>query len=98
MNLFARLRRPRGQMSCHQVAVVLQSYLDQELDEATVHKVTAHLDACRRCGLEAETYEALKASLHRVPAGPGEAPIARLRAFGEQLARGELDPGGSALP
>lgn len=92
MRLLDRLR-PSRPLSCRQVAQVLQSYLDAELDEATVEKVAAHLEECRRCGLEAETYEALKASLRRGPSGLSQEPVARLRAFGEQLARRKIDPG-----
>ena len=69
MKILGRLIGTRKQMSCHQVGQVLQSYLDNELDDDAARKVAAHLEDCRRCGLEAETYEALKASLQRVPAG-----------------------------
>ena len=93
MKIFGRLIGTRRQMSCHQVAEVLQTYLDDELDDDAAKKVSAHLDDCRRCGLEAETYEALKAVLQRGPAGLADEPVARLREFGERLARGELDPG-----
>jgi anti-sigma factor RsiW len=92
VTILRRLFGRRTQLSCHQVAEVLQTYLDDELDEASAAKVAAHLEDCRRCGLEAETYEALKTSLHRGAAGVGDAPVARLREFGERLARGELDP------
>lgn len=92
MKIFGRVIGTRRQLSCHQVGQVLQTYLDEELDGATAAKVAAHLEDCRRCGLERETYEALKASLLKVPGDLGEAPVARLREFGERLARGELDP------
>ncbi|MGK2958531.1 MAG: anti-sigma factor family protein [Acidimicrobiales bacterium] len=92
MKILGRLIGTRKQMSCHQVGQVLQSYLDNELDDDAVRKVAAHLEDCRRCGLEAETYEALKASLQRGPVGLADEPVTRLRAFGERLARGEIDP------
>jgi anti-sigma factor RsiW len=92
VKIFGRLFGTRKQLSCHQVGQVLQAYLDGELDGETTAKVHAHLEDCRRCGLEAETYEALKASLRQGPPGPEDEPVARLRAFGERLARGELDP------
>ncbi|CAN5768844.1 hypothetical protein BH24ACT4_BH24ACT4_12550 [soil metagenome] len=98
MKILDRLRGRPERLSCHQVAEVLQTYLDAELDEATVRKVAAHLDECRRCGLEAETYEALKLSLRRRPTTFDEEPVARLRALGEQLARGELDPDHISAP
>lgn len=92
MKIFGRLIGTRRQLSCHQVGQVLQTYLDGEIDDATAAKVRAHLDDCRRCGLEADTYEALKASLRRCPGTENSEPVARLRSFGERLARGELDP------
>ena len=92
MNILGRLIGTRDQMSCHQVGKVLQSYLDDELDDDAARKVAAHLEDCRRCGLEAETYDALKASLQRGPAGLADEPVTRLREFGERLARGEIDP------
>ncbi|MCU0271209.1 MAG: zf-HC2 domain-containing protein [Acidimicrobiales bacterium] len=98
MRIFGRHIGRNKPLSCHQVGQVLQSYLDDELDEAAAAKVHAHLEDCRRCGLEAETYEALKASLQRGPAGLTGEPVARLRAFGERLARGELDADGLATP
>ena len=92
MKIFGRLIGTRKQLSCHQVGEVLQTYLDGELDDATTAKVHAHLEDCLRCGLEAEAYAALKASLQRGPAELADASIARLREFGERLARGELHP------
>lgn len=92
MKILGRLIGTRKQMSCHQVGQVLQSYLDDVLDDDVARKVSAHLEDCRRCGLEAETYEALKASLHRGPAGLADEPVTRLREFGQRLARGEIDP------
>ena len=92
MKILGRLLGKRNQLSCHQVGEVLQTFLDNELDETAAAKVAAHLDDCRRCGLEAETYEHLKWSLQRRPAGLAEEPVARLRAFGERLARGDVRP------
>jgi anti-sigma factor RsiW len=98
VKILGRLIGTRKQLSCNQVGQVLQAYLDDELDEDAAHKVAAHLEDCRRCGLEAETYEALKASLRRGPSGLADEPVARLREFGERLARGELDSGELPAP
>lgn len=92
MKILGRLIGTRKQMSCHQVGQVLQAYLDDELDDDVARKVAVHLEHCRRCGLEVETYEALKASLQRGPAGLEAEPVTRLRELGERLARGEIDP------
>lgn len=74
---------------CLRVIRVLQSYLDSEVDEATSAMVAKHLEECRRCGLEASTYRAIKAAI--TEAGPEVAPadaeaIERLRRFAEDLA------------
>lgn len=87
MKILPRLIGRRRRLSCHQVGELLQTYLDVELDADAARKVEAHLEDCLRCGLEVEAYEALKASLQRVPAGVDDEPVARLRAFGERLAR-----------
>ncbi|MGE3448629.1 MAG: anti-sigma factor [Microbacteriaceae bacterium] len=63
----------------------LQGYLDGEVDADWAVRVRAHLEDCRRCGLEADTYEHLKATLEaRGPAVPNEL-VARLRVFAEGL-------------
>jgi len=80
-------------ITCRQVGKLLQRYLDGDLDEARMVRLAAHLEDCRRCGLEAATYERIKTALadRHVPV-PTES-LARLRAFGEQLARGEVPHG-----
>ena len=97
MKILGRLIGTPHQMSCRQVGKVLQTYLDDELDDDAARKVSAHLEDCRRCGLEAETYAALKQSLHRGPAGLADEPVARLREFGERLAQGEIEPDDPAI-
>jgi anti-sigma factor RsiW len=75
------------------VAALVQSYLDDVTDEATARRVAAHLEDCRRCGLEAEVYRGIKQSLARSGAvGPQE--VARLRSFADRLvSSGEPGPG-----
>lgn len=79
-------RRP---MQCDEVGKLLQHYLDGHLDERRGARLAAHLEDCRRCGLEANTYERIKGSLaeRRGPV-PAES-LARLREFGERIARGD---------
>ena len=74
---------------CLRVTRVLQSYLDGEVDEVTSSMVAKHLEECRRCGLEASTYRAIKSAITQ--AGPDVAPVdaeavERLRRFAEDLA------------
>lgn len=81
-------RRPGG-IDCHQVGEVLQHYLDGYIDDDRARRISAHLDACRRCGMEAETYERIKATL-RARRGPVPVEsIHRLEEFGHRLVRGE---------
>jgi anti-sigma factor RsiW len=85
------LGRDRGndELDCHRVGELLQHYLDGHIDEERARLIEVHLEACRRCGLEAETYRRIKASLAtRAPEVPHDA-VDRLREFGERLARGE---------
>jgi len=91
MSIFTMIRRRRMamQMSCAEVGAVLQQYLDGEIDETTSPLVEAHLEMCRRCGLEASIYTDVKDAL----AEKGELPqdsVRRLREFGERIARGEI--------
>lgn len=71
---------------CLRTGRALQRYLDGETDEATARRVAEHLESCRRCGLQARTYQAISRSLH---SGAGEAndlSLRRLRAFTRSLA------------
>lgn len=84
-------RTSPGGMDCHEVGELLQRYLDGHIDAERASRIEAHLEECRRCGMEADTYERIKATLaehrHHVP----HESIDRLREFGQRLARGE-DP------
>ena len=82
-------RTPPGGMSCHQVGEVLQQYLDGHIDAERTSRIEAHLEACRRCGMEAETYARIKATLATQRSDVPEESVDRLREFGERLARGE---------
>lgn len=79
--------RARGN-ECRQVAKVLQSYLDGESPQKTSEMVAAHLETCRKCGLEASTYRAIKESIAKSqPAGPkDDQALVRLREFVDDLA------------
>jgi anti-sigma factor RsiW len=72
---------------CMQVMRVLQSYLDGQTDEVTTRRVANHLDACRRCGLEATTYREIKAALTRTAAALDPSAVERLRSHAAGLAQ-----------
>ncbi len=82
-----RRHRGRPEATCAEVARVLQSYLDGHVDEMTARRVGRHLEACRRCGLEAETYQAIKQSLARRRIDVEPAAVERLRSFAERLGK-----------
>ena len=84
-------RTPPGGMSCHQVGELLQQYLDGQVDSDRAGRIEAHLDECRRCGMEADTYERIKATLAAQRSDVPAESLDRLREFGQRLARGE-DP------
>ncbi len=84
-------RKPGG-LSCRKVAKVLQSHLDGELDDERRRKVAAHLDACERCGLEADVLSgvrnALRGRRERLPVATATA----LREFTDRLIQGDAPP------
>ena len=89
MNLFRRGSVADRPLSCRQVGQILQSFLDFELDEVTADKVAEHLEDCRRCGMAADVYLEIKASLGRdAPAVPEES-LSRLEEFARRLTTGE---------
>lgn len=74
---------------CHRAARFLQHYLDGELDIDRASMVAEHLETCRRCGLEARTYEAIKVAISATALFPDEtdeAAVQRLRHFADTLA------------
>jgi len=85
---------------CRRVARVLQSYLDGEMDPPTAKAVTEHLEECRRCGLEASTYTAIRTAVAAAGADAGAhlavepAALARLDAFAHSLV--DSPPDGSS--
>lgn len=92
--LWQRRDPAQRRMNCLQVTRVLQAYLDGETTGATARRVAAHLEDCRRCGLEASTYYEVKMALARRAAPSGEA-LARLHRFGDSLLHSNAhEPGG----
>lgn len=78
-------RRRSSAAHCREVGKVLQSYLDNDVEEDFASKIAEHLEACKECGLEVETYRQIKTSLAaKMPEVDPDA-LARLRAFGDSL-------------
>jgi len=78
----------RSNPSCKDVAEVLQSYLDGEIDARDLDAVEQHLQKCRDCGLEAETYAAVKNGLARQRMAIAPDVMDRLRDFADNLVSG----------
>ena len=77
-----KIRRP---MDCSQVAEVLQTYLDGEIDDVTAARISRHLEACRRCGMELQAYREIKQALASHRQRSDLEALSRLRAFSHQL-------------
>ncbi len=82
--------------TCREVGRMMQTYLDGELDRAHADKVTAHLEHCLRCGMEADTYGRIKEALAHVSADGQVHPedqlaIERLRRFADTLTTTQPD-------
>jgi anti-sigma factor RsiW len=90
MKLFGR--QAPGSMTCRHVGEALQEFLDGYIDDERSSRIEAHLEECRRCGMEVEAYERIKATLATKRADLPAESLGRLRDFGERLARGETPP------
>lgn len=84
-------RRTPRPVTCHEVGLVLQAFLDDETDEVAALRVADHLRDCVRCGMEAATYERIKRSVGRDRPALDPDTVTRLRRFGERLAAGGPD-------
>ncbi len=64
---------------CYRTSRALQRYLDGEADDRTATRIAEHLEECRRCGLNAATYRAIKQVIHagqrRRRTRPATAPV-----------------------
>lgn len=81
---------------CFRTSRVLQQYLDGETDELTAARVAEHLEECRRCGLQARTYRAIKTALRTGAGEVDELALRRLRDF-SPLAETNRRPAGPGL-
>lgn len=80
------LRKASTEVNCREVGRVLQSYLDGDVESDFAEKIAAHLEKCKDCGLEYETYTRIKDSLSGMNNDEIDADaIARLRDFGRNL-------------
>jgi anti-sigma factor RsiW len=78
---------------CFRTSRALQRYLDGEADDLTAARVAEHLEECRRCGLQARTYQAIKDALRSGSRDVDDLALRRLHAFSRSLADTD-DPNG----
>lgn len=72
-------------MSCLEIARIMQSYVDEEMDELTARRVAWHLEICRECGLEVETYIEIKKAISRRHGSIPTDTLLRLEEFARNL-------------
>lgn len=91
-----RRRTPRhvsAEPDCHEVAAVLQSYLDGELAEKDADRVAEHLAHCHRCDIEATTVRKVIDAIQRQRPKLDAGTYARLTGVLDELVGSEGDPG-----
>lgn len=82
-------RWTRRTPDCRRVARVLQAYLDGELAEDDSMMVVAHLQECRRCGIDERVYQHVKQMLRGLAVAPDPIAVARLREYSATLDEGQ---------
>jgi len=85
----------KAELNCREVGRVLQWYLDGELDQADIPKIQEHLERCRECGLEADTYASISESLAARGRIADDDVMQRLRAFTAELVESDGEVGGT---
>lgn len=76
-------------MDCRAVGRLLQSFLDGAVEDTRAVAVANHLDECRECGLNAESYRWLKAAVAAAARADDPGQVQRVRAFAEELISGQ---------
>jgi hypothetical protein len=79
------LAQMRDMLECRRIRPLLQAYLDGHISPEDAIRVSTHLDACRRCGLAAETFRDIKAGLARLAQEPDQEAVQRLEQFVDEL-------------
>ncbi|MDH4077403.1 MAG: zf-HC2 domain-containing protein [Acidimicrobiia bacterium] len=77
-------------LSCEEVLLSLQSYLDGETGAGNARQMVGHLDLCPDCDHERQIYADIKRALMSCRASIDPDVKAGLLAYGQRLARGEI--------
>lgn len=80
-----QMRRSAAVGRCHQIRPLVQAFLDAERDPLDAVRVADHLDACWRCGLDADSYRALKGALVGMRTTVDDVALRRLERFLDDL-------------
>jgi len=72
-------------VTCREVLVGLQSYLDGETDSKEARQLAGHLDHCEHCDHERRLYSSIKASLSARRTRVDPDVLAALRAYSQRL-------------
>ena len=78
-------------ITCREVGLRIQSYLDGELGPEWMERISAHLDVCEHCGIEADVFRQIKADLAAQAPATDDAALERLRQFSQNIANVTLD-------
>lgn len=91
MRVWRRSTSPSDVATCAEVMRSLQSYLDGEIkDDLSARGIEAHLEVCRRCGMEAKTFRELKSALRSAERDIDPHTIERLENFARSLGDQEV--------
>lgn len=77
-------------LSCEDVLLSLQSYLDGETAAGEARQMIGHLDLCPDCDHERQIYADIKRALITCRGSIDPAVLSALQAYGQRLARGEI--------
>ncbi len=76
--------------TCADIAIVLQAYIDGEIDEKTATDVANHLEVCGGCEAEAKAFQGVILRLREADARQvDQSRIAALSQFGRSLIEGD---------
>lgn len=87
------MRKIRDLIECMRVGRLLQSYLDGELDDAHgAAMVARHLQACRRCGMAADSIQTLKNHVAGLRHDPDPEQVERIEQVIDELTERTAGP------
>lgn len=83
--------KTQGGLSCHEVALNLQVFLDKEADPNTAEKIEIHLADCKKCGMKASTFKAIKSVIEESSTPVPSHTLMQLREFSDSILLGDIE-------